>query len=268
MSATTQQTRSEPAKFYGVQRGHHPGVYESYSDALAQIIKFQNASARKFKTEQEAHDFVLKAAGNGIEAQEQDMIPQAEVSVPLSGYQPDILRIYTDGSCLNNGQLGAVAGMGVYFGPDDARNLSEALPGKAQTNQRAEVMAIMRALESVPFCQPLLICSDSMYAKNCIEIWSKKWRNPPLNRDMTPGVPWTNSKGEPVKNRDLLEPLLKHIDNRAAARVETKFEWVKGHSEDVGNAGADALAVEASRKKQARLAAKKCRRRARLPSSG
>ncbi len=32
-----------------------------------------------------------------------------------------MLRIYTDGSSLGNGALGAKAGVGVYFGPDDAR---------------------------------------------------------------------------------------------------------------------------------------------------
>jgi ribonuclease HI len=33
------------------------------------------------------------------------------------------LKIYTDGSSLGNGKLGAVAGVGVYFGPNDPRYL-------------------------------------------------------------------------------------------------------------------------------------------------
>lgn len=32
-----------------------------------------------------------------------------------------MLRVYTDGSSLGNGALGAVAGVGVYFGPNDKR---------------------------------------------------------------------------------------------------------------------------------------------------
>ena len=32
-----------------------------------------------------------------------------------------MLRIYTDGSSLGNGSNGAVAGVGVYFGPNDKR---------------------------------------------------------------------------------------------------------------------------------------------------
>lgn len=35
--------------------------------------------------------------------------------------QTDVLRIHTDGSSLGNGTVGAFAGIGVYFGPDDER---------------------------------------------------------------------------------------------------------------------------------------------------
>ncbi len=35
--------------------------------------------------------------------------------------QDNILRIYTDGSSLGNGKLGAVAGLGVFFGDGDSR---------------------------------------------------------------------------------------------------------------------------------------------------
>ena len=47
--------------------------------------------------------------------------------------------IYTDGSCKNNGKIGSTAGIGVFFGENDERNLSEKLPGPVQTNQRAEL---------------------------------------------------------------------------------------------------------------------------------
>lgn len=33
----------------------------------------------------------------------------------------DVLKIWTDGSSLGNGQLGSTAGIGVYFGPGDSR---------------------------------------------------------------------------------------------------------------------------------------------------
>lgn len=57
--------------------------------------------------------------------------------------------IFTDGACSNNGFEGAVAGVGVWFGEGDGRNVSEGLPGSIQTNQRAEMMGVIRALEVV-----------------------------------------------------------------------------------------------------------------------
>lgn len=47
--------------------------------------------------------------------------------------------IYTDGACRKNGKLGSQGGIGVYFGENDIRNISEKLPGPIQTNQRAEL---------------------------------------------------------------------------------------------------------------------------------
>lgn len=54
-----------------------------------------------------------------------------------------MLVVWTDGACQGNGRDGAVAGVGVWFGEDDPRNISEKLEGK-QTNQRAELMAAIR----------------------------------------------------------------------------------------------------------------------------
>lgn len=53
------------------------------------------------------------------------------------------LVVYTDGSGLGNGQVGAKAGLGVFWGRDGeagARNLSERVPGKLQTNNRGELL--------------------------------------------------------------------------------------------------------------------------------
>jgi len=76
--------------------------------------------------------------------------------------------VYTDGACAGNGQHGSVAGIGVWWGPIDTRNLSERCPGR-QTNNRAELIAIIRALETSPITSmPLVIKSDSEYAIKCI----------------------------------------------------------------------------------------------------
>lgn len=47
---------------------------------------------------------------------------KAEIEVSLGGVEdPDLEEIYTDGSTLSNGQEGAVAGVGVFFGDGDPR---------------------------------------------------------------------------------------------------------------------------------------------------
>ncbi|CRG83189.1 ribonuclease HI [Talaromyces islandicus] len=152
---------------------------------------------------------------------------------------PGMLRIYTDGSSLGNGYKGAQAGVGVYFGPGDtSRNVSEPLKGSRQTNQRAELTAILRALEIAPRHRPVTIVTDSRYAIDCVTSWFKKWiRNN-----------WQTSDGRPVENKDLVKAVLVKINERESLNVTTSFEWVKGHNRDFGNEEADKLAVHGARK--------------------
>jgi len=51
----------------------------------------------------------------------------------------DTLVVYTDGSALGNGKAKSQAGVGVFFGVNDPRNVSERLDSDLQTNQRAEL---------------------------------------------------------------------------------------------------------------------------------
>ncbi|KAB8240450.1 hypothetical protein BDV35DRAFT_124093 [Aspergillus flavus] len=83
---------------------------------------------------------------------------------------PGMLRIYTDGSSLKNGRALASAGVGVYFGPGDNRNVSEPLKGSRQTNQRAELTAILRALDIAPRHRDVTIFTDSQYAIKCVTV--------------------------------------------------------------------------------------------------
>ncbi|KAF1926626.1 RnaseH-domain-containing protein [Didymella exigua CBS 183.55] len=145
--------------------------------------------------------------------------------------------VYTDGSSLGNGQSGAVAGVGVYFGANDKRNVSEPLRGSKQTNQRAELTAVARALDHVPIDRDVLIVTDSYYAIRCITEWSPKW--------LKNG--WKNSVGKDVENRDLVEPIVSRVCEREACKAKTKFQWIKGHANDPGNVAADELAVQGSR---------------------
>ncbi|KAK2813294.1 hypothetical protein FQN50_000608 [Emmonsiellopsis sp. PD_5] len=151
-----------------------------------------------------------------------------------TGTKPGPLRIYTDGSALKNGSTSARAGVGVYFGPgDESRNLSEPLQGSRQTNQRAELTAITRALDIAPRHRDVTIFTDSKYAINCVTVWYLKWQR---NK-------WMTAKDKPVENKDLIQSILVKMEERSQLGVKTEFSWVKGHSMDVGNEAADRLAV-------------------------
>ena len=132
---------------------------------------------------------------------------------------------YTDGACLGNPGPGGWA----WAVPDGAF-ASGASP--ATTNQRMEIQAASEAVRSLD--GPLVVRSDSTYVVNCFrDRWWEGW----IARG------WLNKAKKPVANRDLWEPLI------AAVRVEperVRFEWVKGHSNDVMNDLVDRLAVEAA----------------------
>ncbi|RJE22519.1 ribonuclease H [Aspergillus sclerotialis] len=162
---------------------------------------------------------------------------QKTATKPKPTGPPGMLRIYTDGSSLKNGGTLASAGVGVYFGPGDtsnpSRNVSEPLRGNRQTNQRAELTAILRALDIAPRHRDITIVTDSQYAINCVTVWFISWRR---NN-------WMTSSKKPVENRDLVESILDKIEERESLKVKTLFEWVKGHNMDTGNEEADRLAV-------------------------
>jgi ribonuclease HI len=145
-----------------------------------------------------------------------------------------MLSIYTDGSSLANGTAGARAGVGVYFGPCDSKNVSEALAGARQTNQRAELTAILRALELAPRHRDVTIHTDSRYSIDCVTTWYKGWKR----------NGWLTASKKPVENRDLIQDVRNKIEERQSLGCETYFVWVKGHSGDPGNMEADRLAVQ------------------------
>jgi ribonuclease HI len=116
----------------------------------------------------------------------------------------------------------------------DYRNVGEPLRGERQTNQRAELVAIARALDHVPIDRDVEIRTDSYYSIRCLREWFQNWE--------TKG--WRNAAGKSVENKELIQPILARIRERLTCKGKTTFTWVKGHSTDEGNIAADALANE------------------------
>lgn len=127
----------------------------------------------------------------------------------------NIITVWTDGGCLKNGKKGAIAGVGVFFGDNDIRNISEKLPGVVQTNQRSEIQAIVRALEILHNNKNKIeIVSDSLYSIKCITVWSKSW--------IKNG--WLTASKSPVKNKDLLERAIE-----LTKELNVSFKHVNSH---------------------------------------
>jgi ribonuclease HI len=118
------------------------------------------------------------------------------------------------------------------------RNVSEPLEGEVQTNQRAELAAILRALEIAPKNHELQIFTDSNYAINCSTVWYSNWQK----------NGWQTSVAGRVLNRDLVQAIRVLIEERETLGVTTEFTWIKGHSNNIGNEAADKLAVRGARR--------------------
>ncbi|MCC6869186.1 MAG: ribonuclease HI [Burkholderiales bacterium] len=133
------------------------------------------------------------------------------------------VTIYTDGACKGNpgvGGWGALLRVG-------ARE-EELFGGEAHTtNNRMELLAVIRALEALEQPAAVALYTDSQYVKNGIETWIHGWRR----------NGWKTADRKPVKNVDLWRAL-----DAAAARHRVRWHWVRGHAADAGNERADALA--------------------------
>ena len=144
------------------------------------------------------------------------------------------ITIYTDGACSGNpgpGGWGAVLIHG-----ETIRELSGGEP--ATTNNRMEMLGVIRALEALKERCKVKVHSDSAYVINCFrDRWYVRWeRNG-----------WKNSKKEPVENRDLWERMIALVGSH-------DVEWikVKGHSGDHWNERCDELARTEAAKYPAR----------------
>lgn len=242
-----------PEKFYAVAVGSPPGIYTTWDEAKLALPGVKGPKYKKFGTRAEAVEYI-KQFGNkeAIEAlgEEAGVVDVLEVfeqpakkaktthAVPEPVPTGDELWIYTDGSSLSNGKAGSRAGLGVYFGEGDPRNLSERLVGEPQTNQRAELTAMLRALQTVQITQNVRIFTDSQYSINCVTQWAYGWRR----KD------WKTATGGEVKNQDIIRKILDKMEERTAAGAKTEYQWVKGHATNKGNVKADILAVQGAKK--------------------
>ena len=139
------------------------------------------------------------------------------------------VEIWTDGACSGNPGPG---GWGALL---RFRDVEKELSGgeKDTTNNRMELMAAIRALESLKRRCEVHLTTDSNYVRQGITEWLPRWKQ----------NGWKTAARKPVKNADLWQRL-----EAAASKHEVRWSWVKGHSGHPENDRADLLATTAAQR--------------------
>jgi ribonuclease HI len=135
----------------------------------------------------------------------------------------DVVEIYSDGACRGNPGPGGWGAVLRYRGKEKELWGGEA----ATTNNRMELMAVIRALEALTRPSTVRVYTDSQYVQKGISSWIHAWKR----------KGWKTADRKPVKNEDLWKEL-----DAMAARHEVEWHWVRGHAGHPENERADALA--------------------------
>jgi ribonuclease HI len=133
------------------------------------------------------------------------------------------VEVYADGACKGNPGPG---GWGVLLRAGGReREMHGGEP--ATTNNRMELTAVIRALESLEGPSQVRLYTDSQYVQKGITAWIHDWKR----------RGWRTADKKPVKNVDLWKRL-----EEVARGHEVEWHWVRGHSGHPENERADALA--------------------------
>ncbi len=133
------------------------------------------------------------------------------------------VEIFTDGACKGNPGPGGWGALLRYDGKE-----KELFGGESPTtNNRMELTAVIRALESLKRAVPVVIYTDSTYVQKGITEWIHGWKR----------KGWRTADKKPVKNVDLWQRL-----DELVAQHRIEWRWVKGHSGHEFNDRADELA--------------------------
>lgn len=134
------------------------------------------------------------------------------------------VSMYTDGSCLGNPGPGGYGAVLVY-----GENRKELAQGYSDTtNNRMELLAVIKGLETLTRPCEVQLWTDSKYVQQAItKGWLKNWQR----------NGWKTAAKKPVKNQDLWRLLMPQLEKH-----QVDFRWVKGHSGHPGNERCDELA--------------------------
>ena len=138
-----------------------------------------------------------------------------------------MIKIYTDGSCLENPGNGGWAAIII----DGEKKTQIKGSKKNTTNNQMELLAPIEALKKIPKGSKVQIFTDSKYVKLGITEWIYNWKK----------NGWKTANKQTVKNKELWTEL-DLLNNE----FEINWSWVKAHSTDKLNNDVDLIAREAA----------------------
>ena len=134
------------------------------------------------------------------------------------------VEVFSDGACQGNPGPGGWGALLCYGAHE-----KELWGGEADTtNNRMELMAVIRALETLKRPSQVRVTTDSQYVKQGVTAWVARWKR----------NGWRTADRKPVKNRDLWE----RLDQAVARHHRLEWRWVRGHAGHPRNERADRLA--------------------------
>jgi ribonuclease HI len=221
---------------YAVARGKIVGIFTTWGECKESVNDFKNPIFKKLKSYEEAETFISENKHKTHYREGKQNITlkteNKDIDKDVQIFNPDYF-VYTDGSCINNGKKNARAGVGIYFGKNDKRNVSKKMDGK-QTNNAAELTAIIQTYSIIEHDlmdeKRICIVSDSKYSIHCSTKYGEK---------MEKG----NWESE-IPNKALVRKsyeLYKNQNNVRFIHIMAHTENTDIHSE--GNKNADLLAV-------------------------
>ena len=138
-----------------------------------------------------------------------------------------MIKIYTDGSCLENPGNGGWAAIIIIKKEKNIISGNQ----KNTTNNRMELLAPIEALKTLEINSEIEIITDSKYVKLGITEWINNWKK----------NGWKTANKKEVKNIELWKELDSLVEN-----FNIKWSWVKGHSTDQLNNEVDLIAKKAA----------------------
>lgn len=135
----------------------------------------------------------------------------------------EVVRIYGDGACKGNPGPGGWGAVLKWNGHE--RELFGGEPNT--TNNRMELLAVIKALDSLSRICKVEVYTDSQYVQKGISEWIIGWKR----------RGWKTADRKPVKNAELWRQL-----DVLAGRHQVSWHWVRGHSGHPENERADQLA--------------------------